>query len=216
MKDSTKRGRKGKHVKELNSPSVDPSAGFNFGYFYRSIEDHIVAYAAQAGGENTFSDIAAQLSQLLQAASVRERMGGSELVREVRQNPEADMRGRPAGLFADGDGAAPDVHVHARNARPLRRRRLSPEAIERIREAQRERWARVREKAARKKERDRKAWRRRQKRLKGPVTKSEKTKHYSDAAKGYWYNMTEEERSAEMARRRKVTADKKRKAENDE
>lgn len=193
MKHSTA-GRKTPYGKAKHGTGFDPEAGFEFGYFYRSIEDHVNAFAAAAGGENSFSNIASRVARLLDAASIRERGGNPELLPEVRQDFPANRNGRPPQPGYDSLSASQALHVHARDREPLKRY-MTKAARMRIARAQRKRWKRY------------KLEQRGGRGIGRGHGVSPKVR--AAALKGYWASMTPEERSAEMTRRRQVAAQKK-------
>lgn len=200
----------GLHGKSRASSAEE--AEFSFGHFYRTIEEHIESYAAQAGNPFTLADIALRVGGLLQGQALREQLRDSELVSEVRKN------GARSGLRGATLTSA-SLHVRPFNYGALKPKRvLSKDARDRIAKAQRERWAKFHasqdEKPRRamtddeRRERDRLAKReqRARKGIKMPPSQRSAT---SRNVKSYWAKMTKEQRSAEMLRRRKVAAEKK-------
>ena len=217
--------RRSAHGRKSGDSSASENE-FSFGYFYRSIEEHVNQFAAQASGQITFSDIALRVGRLLQAASVREQLRNPELVSEVRSG---------AGGHAGQSDWPAEAAFHVR---PHARRTLSKKALKAISKAQKERWARFhaaqddgdRETAARlsntprrtgrpkkgevrvpmsieeRRRRDREKKRAERARLKMPKTHSS---NVSRAISSFWAKMSPEERSKEMLRRRQVSAAKK-------
>lgn len=117
----------------------EKEAEFNFGYFYRTVEEHVDTFAAQAGNPFTIADIAVRVGELLRLKTkdVREASGAAELVSQVR---ETSAKKRTAL-------AAKKVDVG-----PRTRRTLSAAGRRKIAKVQRERWAKIRaEKAGKKK-----------------------------------------------------------------
>jgi hypothetical protein len=216
---------------------VQPSSGseieneFNFGYFYRTVEDHINAFAAQAGNHFALPDIADRVGELLRlkAATLRQQLGASELLLEMRE----------VGTSAGG-GAADRAGLAAREAlyvRPRTRRTLSVRARKAIAKAQRERWARFHAEQAGeqpvKKGRpkmiknmsaaERREYNRLHKqkslakqvkaarsgRQSGFRMKKAQIARMTSGIKNFWASMTKAQRSAEMSRRRAVADAKK-------
>lgn len=101
-------------------------AGVEVGNLYAYIKTQLNAIAAKDGGGSTAVDLAKGLGNLLLA----------EEIGEVLHDPErlSEVRGNSAGGYAQRSASA-KVHV-----RPRKHRALSPEAIEKIRAAQRKRW----------------------------------------------------------------------------
>jgi hypothetical protein len=118
-----------------SSSRAPQEAEFNFGYFYRTLEEHVNAFAAQEGCPFTLTDIAVRVGGLLQDKALREQLRDSELVSQVRQDGEGTGLRRAAGAEAA-------LHV-----RPHAGRTLSATARASIARAQRKRW-RLQKKAA--------------------------------------------------------------------
>lgn len=119
-----------KHGK--NKPSIGSAQNeFNFGYFYRTIEEQVDSFTAQPGNPYTLTDIAVRVGALLGAKALRETLGDSKRVSQMR---DTSSETRSAIQKKDMDVVT----------RP--RRTLSPEARERIAAAQRKRWAKTKKK----------------------------------------------------------------------
>lgn len=135
----------GTSSKETHRTHVGASqeAEFNFGYFYRTIEEHLNTYAAQAGNPHSITDIALRVGRLLEAKALREELGASELVSQVRKNGAGTHRGEGSEPSEHEGLPSAALHVRAR-----RHRTLSPEARKAISDAQRKRWKRAKRAAA--------------------------------------------------------------------
>jgi hypothetical protein len=167
----------------------DAQNEFNFGYFYRTLEEHVNAFAEQEGCPYTLTDIALRVGQLLEAKALRQQSGSAQLVPQMRQNGGGAGRrdqGDESGVH--DDFASAEIHV-----RPRHRRALSGRARKAIGEAQRRRWAKFH------KAQDLPIKKRRAKR----------SKRGSRAASAFWATMTAAQRSVEMRRRQAVAAKKK-------
>jgi hypothetical protein len=205
-------------------------AEFEFGVFYRTIEEYVDAFASQTGGAYTFPAVAHRLGRLLQASALRQQLGHTELVPEVRQNGAAAGRYRAIPQFEA-------LHDDALGHRALNHR-MSTAGRKRIAAAQRARWAKHRRGEVKRGKDGRKlasathAWmrdpeykeklrKRMIKRWKDPAWRKKQVYALRKSAagknrversaqqKGYWARMTAEERSAEMLRRQKVAETKK-------
>jgi hypothetical protein len=207
--------RRAKHGEFGDSAAQE--AEFRFGYLYRTIEEHINAFATQAGGAIAVDIIADRVGSLLRlkAEEIRSQLGASELLLEMREN--GTSAGRRAGYPA-GAAARSALYVPARFGGALdahgqpRKRHLSRKALKAISDAQKARWARVKAEKEGKLSR-RAGWR---EKTGNPIGRPKKhqmpTSHHlnvSRAQKGFWAKMTPEQRSKEMMRRRAVAAAKK-------
>ena len=129
--------RRTKHDEDQLGAGAAEEAAFRFGVLYRTVEEHIDAFAAQNSAAFTRADVSDRLSQLLQAKALREQLRNPELVRQVRQNgTAAGLRGSAAALQA--------FHHAASGGGSLNGRRLSADARAKISEAQHKRWAKQR------------------------------------------------------------------------
>jgi hypothetical protein len=192
-----------------SSSGSTPEAEFNFGYLYRTIENHIDAFAAEAGNTFAVDHIADRVGQLLRvkAEKIRAQLGAAELLLEMRQNGAS--AGRGAGHHGGASARSP-LFGGAFDDRPLKKKRhLSKKALRAISKAQKERWAKFhagdRSKSARPKA---KIGRPRKGVGQGALTKAQRARGAS-ALRNYWAAMTPEKRSAEMKKRRAVAAAKK-------
>jgi hypothetical protein len=210
--------RRKQHVSSQPSGSATTQADeFNFGYFYRTLEEHVNAFAAQEGCPFTLADIAVRVGGLLQDKALREQLRNPELVSQVR----ADSAG--VGLRrADQSGEALYVRPHAR-------RTLSVKARQAIAKAQRARWRKfhvaqaehkpIREMSAAErreynrvaKQKTRAAGFKAGERGRQPGFRMKKAQiaRMTSGIKNFWAAMTKAERSAEMSRRRAVADAKK-------
>jgi hypothetical protein len=211
--------RRAKHGEFGDSAAQE--AEFRFGYLYRTIEEHINAFATQAGGAIAVDIIADRVGSLLRlkAEEIRSQLGASELLLEMREN--GTSAGRRAGYPA-GAAARSALYVPARFGGALdahgqpRKRHLSKKALKAISDAQRARWARVKAEKEGKLSR-RAGWRektgnpigRPRKGVGQGVLTPAQRRRGTASLKSYWAAMTPLQRSAEMIRRRAVTAAKK-------
>jgi hypothetical protein len=195
-----------KHGSQSSSrPSEE--AEFNFGYLYRTVENHIDAFAAEAGNTFAVDYIADRVGQLLRlkAEKIRAQLGAAELLLEMRQN--GTSAGGRAGYYG-GAAARSPLSGGAFDGGALKPKRiLSAKAIRSISLAQKKRW-RLTKQAQRAAEGKQALGRPRKGVGRGALTKAQRAKGRS-ALRNYWASMTPEQRSAEMIRRQKVTADKK-------
>jgi hypothetical protein len=125
------------HALDLSSSET---TAFNFGYFYRTIEEHINSFAAQEGCPFTVTDVALRLVELLETKTLREGARDSELVPEVRKNRATAGR-RKRTKAKPSTGAK--VHVRTRDYRTLKK---SAAVRRRMSLAQQKRWAVIRAK----------------------------------------------------------------------
>lgn len=113
-------------------------AEFNFGVFYRTIEEHIESFAAQASCTLTLADIADRVGTLLRlkAENVRTQSGVTELLHQMRTNSAStsERAGHQAGL-----ATREAIHVRSRTGRTL-----SAAARRKIGAAVKARWAQKR------------------------------------------------------------------------
>lgn len=166
--------KKGKqHDSSISLSTQQAEAEFNFGVFYRTVEEHIERFANEARGAFALADITDRVGLLLRtkAKNVRALSGASELLHEMREDREAVSEGR---AVAPRSPSRAKVHDGA----PARRA-LSAAARKRISQAQRLRWKKFRERG-------------------GTVAKKKK----ASGIRSYWSRMTPAERSAEVLRRR--------------
>ena len=193
------------------SSSSAPEAEFGFGYFYRTLEEHVNAFATQEGNPYTLTDIAVRVGELLQAKALRESLRDSELVPQVRTE-RAGTRLRGTGET----GAALYVRAHAG-------RTLSKKARKAIAKAQKARWAIFHAQQGKQAKPDNRALaqtaRRERERLKKAAQRASKyrvkvkgtnvdLRRGASGIKNFWARMSKAERSAEMLRRRQVSAGK--------
>jgi hypothetical protein len=122
--------RSKQHGNQPSGPS-EAQNEFHFGYFYRTLEEHVNAFAAQEGCPYSVTDIALRVCQLLQDKALREQLRSPQLVSQVR----ADGEGTGLQGTTQSDAA---FHV-----RPRGRRTLSAKALKAISDAQKKRWAKV-------------------------------------------------------------------------
>lgn len=130
--------------KNVNQSSVSEEAAFELGVVYSAVKDELVAFAAKEGSPYSFADVAARVSKLLQAEALREQLRNPEYLSQMRQNGANNHPGRPpkSGRY---ELAATAALLQGSSAdRPLKRR-MSPEARQRISEAQSLRWAKLRD-----------------------------------------------------------------------
>jgi len=137
--------------KQSNSDEVT----FNFGYFYRTIEEQVDAFAVQAGGPGTVADVAERLADLLwtKAKNVRAISGTAELLQQMREDGAA--AGKGARNHASGQRRS-KVHV-----RPRIGRTLSDQGRKNISRAQEKRWRARRSLSATEKAEQRREYQRR-------------------------------------------------------
>ncbi len=121
-------GKSGTNSKR-KAVNLDPEAEFNFGYFYRTIEEQFDTFSGQAGNPYSLTDIALRVGALLEAKAVRAELGNSQLVSEVWR----------AAAQRSATAEAEDVDVATRPDGSLKRR-LSKRARMNIAKAQRKRW----------------------------------------------------------------------------
>ena len=87
--------------------SPEEEAGFSLGYFYRTIEERVNEHANQAGAKYSVATVAYRVGRLLEAKALRERMGATLVVSEVRTNGEGTgVRGTVKELEAVSSGAS--------------------------------------------------------------------------------------------------------------
>lgn len=122
-----------------NRANVSSEAEFRFGYFYRTIEEHINAFAEEAGHPFTVEQIAARICRVLSGKILRRTTGTSELVSKMRQN--GSTVGAGARNAAQFNSSRANIHVRPRHREPL-----SKAARLRIAAAQRARWAKLKRK----------------------------------------------------------------------
>jgi hypothetical protein len=193
-----------RHGNQQPSGSSEIESEFNFGYFYRTVEDHINAFAAQARNPLALADIADRVGELLRlkAATLRQQLGASELLLEMRQVGAA-----AGGGAADRAGLAAREALHVRSRA---RRTLSAKAIRAIKRAQKIRWAKFHAEQAHKpiKEmsaKERREYNRVQKQAQRAQTKGTK-KYKNPALARFWASMTPAKRSKEAKRRAALRA----------
>ena len=179
------------------SDGISEEAAFELGVVYSAVKDELVAFAAKEGSPYSFADVAARVSKLLQAEALREQLRHPEHLSQMRQNGAGHHRGRPPKSGYDELAAAAQVF-----AGPSSARSLSAKARKAIAKAQRERWARFHDQQERQRKYSRETKQRQRAGVATPGKASRKQR--SSGMRGYWANMTEEQRTAEMARRYKV------------
>src|SRR5215467_3367894 len=123
-----KRAKSSQRRQHGKSGGSSAQVDFGFGYFYRTLEEHIEAFAAQEGCPYSLAQLAERVAGLLQASALRQPFRNPELVPEMRQN------GASAGLRGPLESGE-EIHVRARP-----RRTLSAKARRAIARAQRARW----------------------------------------------------------------------------
>lgn len=127
-----------------DSDGVSEEAAFELGVVYSAVKDELVAFAAKEGSPYSFADVAARVAKLLQAEALREQLRHSEYLQEMRQNGAGHYRGRPPKSRYDELGTTSEIFAGSSAGRPLKRR-MSAAGRKAIREAQRQRWAKVKQ-----------------------------------------------------------------------